>query len=74
MPGIKPTGTNTASNTRVVAIIGPVTWPIARIVAALGPSFLFSMIRYTFSTTMMASSTTRPMAMIRANRERVLAL
>jgi len=74
MPGMKATGTKTARSTRVVATIGPVTCPMALTVAGLGLSLRWSIIRYTFSTTTMASSTTRPMAMIRANREMVLAL
>ena len=58
---MKATGTNTAISTAVVAMIGPVTSAIAALVAASGFSPASSC-RSTFSTTTMASSTTRPIA------------
>ena len=36
MPGMKAVGTNTESSTRVMAMIGPVTWVIAFSVASAG--------------------------------------
>ena len=58
---MKATGTNTAISTAVVAMIGPVTSAIAVFAAARGGSPASSW-RSTFSTTTIASSTTRPMA------------
>ena len=68
---MKAVGTNTAHSTSAVAMIGPVTSLIAWRVASRGvkPS---SMLRSTFSTTTMASSTTMPMASTRPNSVRVL--
>ena len=60
-PGRKATGTNTAARTAVVAMIGPVTSRMAALAAASGAR-PFSSWRSTFSTTTMASSTTRPIA------------
>ena len=60
-PGRKATGTNTASSTAVVAMIGPVTSRIAATTAATGDNPCSSC-RSTFSTTTMASSTTNPIA------------
>src|SRR2546427_8544421 len=63
MPGMKATGTNTDSNTSVIAMIGAVISCIARFVASAGESSgCSSMTHSTFSTTTMASSTTMPMA------------
>ena len=64
-------GTNTAHSTSAVAMIGPVTSPMAFLVASKGlsPS---SMLRSTFSTTTMASSTTIPIASTRPNSDRAL--
>jgi len=64
-------GTNTAHSTSAVATIGPVTSFIAWIVASSGdrPS---SMLRSTFSTTTIASSTTMPIASTRPNSDSVL--
>ena len=64
-------GTNTAQSTRAVAIIGLVTSLMARLAASTGdkPN---AMLRSTFSTTTMASSTTMPMANTRPNSERLL--
>ncbi len=60
-PPWNPIGTYTATNTMVIARIGPPSSRAAMNDACIGdlPSF---MCRSTFSTTMMASSTTRPMA------------
>ena len=75
MPGMKATGTNTDSNTSVIARMGPVISSMAFLHASGtdNPGFS-SMTRSTFSTTTMASSTTMPMASTRANRETVLAV
>ena len=70
-PGMNATGTNTAASTRVMVKIGAVISAIAARTAGIGCS---PRSRYfsTFSTTMMASSTTRPMARIEpAKRQRV---
>ena len=66
-PGSSATGTNTASSTSVVAMIGPVTCVIALRAAAAAASPSSCMRRCTFSTTTMASSTTTPIARISAN-------
>ena len=73
MPGMKATGRKTDSSTRVMARMGPVIWPMAFLAASLGPRPSSAMIRSTFSTTTMASSTTMPMASTTASREMVLA-
>ena len=74
MPGMNATGTNTDSSTRVMAMIGPVIWFIALIVACGGVSSGSSIsTRSTFSTTTMASSTTMPMASTIASSDTVLA-
>ena len=73
-PGMKAMGTKTESSTRVMAMIGPVIWLIAFLVASFGVRWGSSSItRSTFSTTTMASSTTMPTARTRASREMVLA-
>jgi len=72
MPGIKETGMNTASKTRVVAITGPVTSFIDNAVASGADKPSSCICRLTFSTTTIASSTTIPMARISANKEMVL--
>ena len=64
-------GTNTAQSTSAVAMIGPVTSLIARLAASTGDKPR-AMLRSTFSTTTMASSTTMPMASTRPNSERLL--
>jgi hypothetical protein len=61
VPGRKATGTKTAPSTSVAATIALVTSPIERRTAAARGSPSPSS-RATFSTTTMASSTTRPMA------------
>ena len=74
MPGMKATGTNTESSTRLMAMIGPVICRIASSVASCGAIAGFSCItRSTFSTTTMASSTTMPIASTRASSDTVLA-
>src|SRR5271170_3131520 len=60
-PGMNATGTNTAASTSEIVTIGAVISAIAALTARIGGtprSRYFS----TFSTTMIASSTTRPMA------------
>src|SRR4051812_3652815 len=64
-------GTNTAESTSAVATIGPVTSLIAFLAACAGES-PNAILRSTFSTTTIASSTTIPMASTRPNSERLL--
>ena len=59
---MKASGRNTAESTRVMPRMAPDTWPIALTVAARGDRPSSAMIRSTFSTTTMASSTRMPMA------------
>src|SRR5215470_412038 len=74
MPGMKATGTNTDSSTRVIAMIGAVISAIAFLLASAGESSGCSSItRSTFSTTTIASSTTMPMASTTASNDTVLA-
>jgi hypothetical protein len=74
MPGMNMVGTNTDSSTRVMAMIGPVTWPIAFSVAsATVRSGSCSRMCSTASTTTMASSTTMPIASTSASSDTVLA-
>ena len=68
VPGRKAAGTKIAAMTRTVAITGLHTSPIALIVASLGGRWSCTMLRSTFSTTTMASSTTMPIASTRPNR------
>src|SRR3990167_4186847 len=65
-PGIKPAGTKTAINTRVMPRTGPVSSAIVVIADCLGgvPSSIW---RETPSTMTMASSTTIPIAKTKAN-------
>ena len=72
MPGTKATGRNTAISTSEIATIGAVTSRIASTVASCGPSPRSSISRDTFSTTTIASSTTRPIASTSPNRVSVL--
>ena len=60
-------GTYTASVTRVVAITAPVICFMLLSVASRGESFSSWMMRITFSTTTMASSTSEPITRIRPN-------
>src|SRR5215471_11840689 len=64
-------GMKTAQRTSAVAIIGPVTSLMACLAAAAGdnPS---AMLRSTFSTTTIASSTTIPIASTNPNNDRLL--
>lgn len=68
IPPENETGTNTASRTMVVAIIGDVTLPMASIVASFG-DMPFPIFTCTASTTTIASSTTSPMASTRPSSE-----
>ncbi len=60
-PPVKPSGASTAASVSVMATTGPVISFMPMIAASIGvrPS---SMWRWMFSTTTIASSTTRPMA------------
>ena len=71
-PPRKATGRYTAHSTSTIAITGPLTWLIALIVASRAESFSSCMMRSTFSTTTMASSTTMPMANTSPNSVSVL--
>ncbi len=59
---MKASGKNTAASTSVMPMMAPDTWLIALAVASTGPSPSSAMIRSTFSTTTMASSTRMPIA------------
>ncbi len=61
-PGKNAIGMNTATSTSVMPMIAPVIWLIALRVASLGDSPSSDMIRSTFSTTTIASSTRMPIA------------
>ncbi|MNH12479.1 hypothetical protein D3C78_1178360 [compost metagenome] len=65
---MKAMGRNTATSTRVMPTIAPLIWPMALRVASLGGRPSSAMIRSTFSTTTMASSTRMPMASTMPNR------
>src|SRR5690606_32133466 len=71
-PPRKATGTNTAESTSTIAISAPLTCSIALIVASRGLSPSSCMIRSTFSTTTIASSTTMPIASTKPNSVNVL--
>ena len=71
-PPMKDTGMNTAQSTSTMAITGAVTSLMALAVASLGGRCSVLMMRSTFSSTTMASSTTIPMASTIPNRVRVL--
>ena len=73
MPEMKAQGTNTAERTSPIAITGPETSSIARIVASRG-AIPRSMWCSTASTTTIASSTTMPMASTRPNSVRLFRL
>ena len=64
-------GTKTAHSNRAVATIGLVTSLMARLAASGGESPR-AILRSTFSTTTMASSTTMPMASTRPKSDRLL--
>ncbi len=61
-PAKKAIGTNTAVSTVVTPMMAPEIWPIALRVASLGDRPSSAMMRSTFSTTTIASSTRIPMA------------
>ena len=65
-------GRKTADSTVAMPTRAPVISPMERTVASLGDRPSSVMIRSTFSTTTMASSTSRPMARTMANMVRVL--
>ena len=60
-------GTNTAASTSPTPISAPVIWSMDLRVASSGESPSSCMIRSTFSTTTMASSTSSPIASTIAN-------
>ena len=68
---MKATGTNTAHSTSAMAMIGRLTSSIALWAASRGERPA-SMLRSTFSTTTMASSTTMPIASTSPNSDSVL--
>ena len=61
-PGKNAIGTNTPIITSVTPMMAPEIWPIAFLVASFGGSPSSLMMRSTFSTTTMASSTRMPTA------------
>ncbi|MNE27153.1 hypothetical protein D3C80_1205490 [compost metagenome] len=65
---MKAMGMNTATSTRVMPTIAPLIWRMALCVASRGDRPSSAMIRSTFSTTTMASSTRMPMARTMPNR------
>ncbi len=69
---MKAIGTNTADSTSAMPISAPLIWSIDRRVASSGGSFCSAITRSTFSTTTMASSTSRPIASTIANSVSVL--
>ena len=71
-PPRKAIGTNTAHSTSTMAMTGPVTSRMAWMAAVFAGSFSSCMMRSTFSSTTMASSTTIPMASTMPNRVSVL--
>ena len=71
-PPKKAMGRNTAASTSAMPTSAPVISSIDRIVASFGANPSSLMIRSTFSTTTMASSTSRPIASTMANMVSVL--
>ncbi len=67
MPPRNATGMNTAFSTSTIAMTGPLTSSIARFAASFADSLNCTMFRSVFSTTTIASSTTRPIARIMPN-------
>lgn len=65
-------GTNTAASTKATPTSAPVIWSIDLRVASLGESCSSAITRSTFSTTTMASSTSKPIASTIANMVSVL--
>ena len=72
MPGIKPTGTNTAAKMSAIAMTGAEISRMASSVASSGLMSRSFMLCSTASTTTMASSTTMPMASTKPNSVSVL--
>ncbi len=70
-PPVKASGANTAASVMVIATTGPVISCMPTKAACFGGS-PSSMWRWMFSTTTMASSTTRPMASTMASSDRRL--
>ena len=68
---MKAAGTNTADSTSAIAISAPPTSSMLLRAASRGESPA-SMLRSTFSTTTIASSTTMPIASTRPNSDRLL--
>src|SRR5260370_33383277 len=68
---MKAAGTNTAHNTRAMAINAEPTSSMVRFAASRGARPA-AMLRSTFSTTTIASSTTMPMARTKPNSDRLL--
>ena len=68
----KASGMNTATRITVMPTTAPEIWLMAFTVAALGGSPSSAMMRSTFSTTTMASSTTIPITSTMANMARML--
>ena len=71
-PRRNPSGVNTATRAIVVAITAKPISPVPRIAACSGASHSSSWCRYAFSSTMTASSTTMPIAMVSASRVKLL--
>ena len=72
MPPKNATGTNTAESTNTIATKAPATSFIARLAATRAETPSETMMRSTFSSTTMASSTTIPMASVMAKSVSVL--
>ena len=72
VPPMNAAGTNTLANTSTVAMIGPETSAMAVSVASIGFMAKSLILRSTFSTTTMASSTTNPIASTNPNNVRML--
>ena len=66
-PPRNATGRNTATSTSTIEISAPAISLIARFAASSAPRPCLVMLTSTFSTTTIASSTTRPIARIRPN-------
>ena len=73
MPVMNSVGTNTAHSTSTIAISAVDTSSIDSRAASSG-DMPFSILRSTFSTTTIASSTTMPMASTSPNSDRLLRL
>ncbi len=73
-PPKKAIGTKTTASTRAMPTRAPEIWSIERRVASRGGSPVSAMMRSTFSTTTIASSTSRPIASTMPNIVSVLML